>query len=140
MKEYTTKDAAKLLGVQTSTIRFYDKEGLLPFMQRRESGYRVFHENDLALLRTIDCLKRTGMPIKDIRRFTDLLLERDASLQARYEMFLERREAVKEQIAELENTLEFIEKKCRYYETAIEAGTESIHYRELQEGILPCEA
>jgi DNA-binding transcriptional MerR regulator len=66
MSKYTIKDAAKIMNVPTSTIRFYDKEGLLPFMERLESGYRVFSEEDLAMLRTIDCLKKTGMSIKEI--------------------------------------------------------------------------
>ena len=42
MQKYTIKDAAKIMNVPTSTIRFYDKEGLLPFMERMESGYRIF--------------------------------------------------------------------------------------------------
>lgn len=50
-EKYTVKDAAKLMGVPTSTIRYYDKEGLLPFMERMESGYRIFTEKDIATLR-----------------------------------------------------------------------------------------
>ena len=50
--------------VPTSTIRYYDKEGLLPFVERLESGYRIFTEKDLATLRIIDCLKKTGMSIR----------------------------------------------------------------------------
>ena len=60
---YTIKDAAKMMGVPTSTIRYYDKEGLLPFMKRLESGYRVFTEKDIATLRIINCLKKT-CPLK----------------------------------------------------------------------------
>ena len=59
--KYTIKDAARIMGVPTSTIRYYDKEGLLPFVERLASGYRIFTEKDIATLRIIDCLKKTGM-------------------------------------------------------------------------------
>lgn len=126
-EKYTIKDAAQMMGVPTSTIRYYDKEGLLPFMERMESGYRIFTEKDIATLRIIDCLKKTGMPIKEIRQFTDWLEQGDASLQQRYEMFLERKRIVEAQMAELQETLNTINYKCWYYETAIAAGTEKIH-------------
>ena len=116
-ERYTIKDAAQMMGVPTSTIRYYDKEGLLPFMERMESGYRIF----------IDCLKKTGMPIKEIRQFTDWLEQGDDSLQQRYEMFLERKRIVEAQMAELQETLNTINYKCWYYKTAIAAGTEKIH-------------
>lgn len=62
----------------------------------------------------------------------------DDSLQERYEMFLERKKAVEAQMADLQKTLDFINHKCWYYETAIEAGTEKIHFKEQSEE-LPCE-
>lgn len=124
MSKYTIKDAAKLMDVPTSTIRYYDKEGLLPFMERLESGYRIFTESDLAMLKTIDCLKKTGMPIKDIRQFIEWVQAGDASLAQRYDLFLERKRAVEEQIAELQSTLDIVNFKCWYYQTALEQGTE----------------
>ena len=130
MKHYTIKDAAKKMNVPTSTIRYYDKEGLLPFMGRSESGYRLFTEKDIATLQIIDCLKKTGMPIKEIRQFSEWMQNGAASLQQRYEMFLERKRAVEAQMTELKEILDTINYKCWYYETAIAAGTEKIHSEE----------
>ncbi len=90
------------------------------------------------MLRVIECLKKSGMSIKDIRQFSEWVLMGDDSLQERYEMFLERKKAVEAQMAELQKTLDFINHKCWYYETAIEAGTEKIHFKE-QSDELPCE-
>lgn len=129
-KKYTIKDAADMMHVPTSTIRYYDKEGLLPFVERLESGYRIFTEKDLATLRIIDCLKKTGMSIREIRQFSQWLEQGDASLQQRYEMFLERKRAVEAQMKELQGILDIINMKCRYYEEAIAAGTEKIHFKE----------
>lgn len=136
---YTIKEAAELMHVTPTTLRYYDKQGLLPFVKRKESGYRIFSDNDILMLRVIECLKRTGMPIKDIRQFTDWVLQGDASLQQRYHMFLERRRVVEEQISRLQKTLEFINHKCWYYETALAAGTEKIHFTEPVEYKLTCE-
>lgn len=131
-KTYTIKDAAKIMNVPKSTIRFYDKEGLLPFINRLDSGYRVFTAKDIATLRVIDCLKKTGMSIKEIRQFSDWLELGDASLQQRYAMFQERKKVVEAQMEELQAVLDIINHKCWYYETAIAAGTEKIHQDETQ--------
>ena len=124
---YTVGEMAKLMGVPASTLRYYDKEGLLPFIERQESGCRVFSEKNMEALRIIDCLKKTGMSIKEIRQFSQWLEQGDASLRQRYEMFLERRRVVEEQMAKLQEVLNTINYKCWYYETAIAAGTEKIH-------------
>lgn len=126
-ENFTIKDAARFMGVPTSTIRYYDKEGLLPFVERKESGYRIFTEKDIATLRIIDCLKKTGMSIREIRQFSEWIEQGDASLQQRYEMFLERRRIVEKQMAELQKILDIVNYKCWYYETAVAAGTEKIH-------------
>lgn len=135
---YTIKQAAALTNLTPVTLRYYDKQGLLPLMERRESGYRMFSDGDIAMLRVIECLKKSGMSIKDIRQFSQWVLMGDDSLQERYEMFLERKKAVEAQMADLQKTLDFINHKCWYYETAIEAGTEKIHFKEQSEK-LPCE-
>ena len=111
---YTIKEVSDMLNIPASTIRYYDKEGLLPQIERKDSGYRLFSEENLGALRLIECLKSTGMPIKDIRRFFEWVEQGDASLQQRYEMFLERRRAVEQQMKELEKTLEIIDYKCWY--------------------------
>ena len=127
MSTYTIKDAAKLMNVPPSTIRYYDKEGLIPSIKRKETGYRIFTEEALSALKIIDCLKKTGMPIKDIRQFFQWIDEGDDSLEERYEMFLERKAAVEAQMAELQQIMDTINYKCWYYETALKAGTEDVH-------------
>lgn len=136
---YTIKEAADMMNVPATTLRYYDKEGLLPFIQRRESGYRIFSESDINMLRIIECLKKTGMPIKDIKRFTGWVQQGDESLQERYEMFLERKKIVEAQMEDLQKTLDLINHKCWYYETAIAAGTEKIHFNDKVEEKAPCE-
>lgn len=139
---YTIKEAAEKVGHTTVTVRYYDREGLFPNLRRTEAGYRVFDEDDITFLKVVECLKRSGMSIKDIRQFSEWVREGDASLQQRYDMFQERRRDVERQIAELEGVLETIEHKCRYYEEALEAGAESIFQGRSEpdaEGCFRCE-
>lgn len=124
---YTIKQAAEKMGVSIPTLRYYDKEGLLPFIEKKENGTRVFKEEDLNTLRIISCMKSSGMPIKDIKRYMDMCIEGNETLEARLEIFLKRKEVVKEQIEELNRIMDVIEHKISYYEIAIEAGTEEVH-------------
>ena len=81
---YTIKEAAVKMNLPASTIRYYDKQGLLPFVQRSESGYRMFSEKDIDLLNMIECLKLTGMPIKEIKQFTAMILHCNIKSKIRY--------------------------------------------------------
>lgn len=99
----------------------------MPFVERTPNGTRLFKESDIESLKIIQCLKSTGMPIKEIKGFIAWCQEGDSTLQQRYDMFLERKAAVEAQLEELHRTMEVINHKCRYYSTAIEAGTEDIH-------------
>ena len=116
---YTIGQVAEKVGLTAHTLRYYDKEGLLPFVERTESGVRRFKESDFEWLQIIDCLKATGMPIKDIRQFVDWVIQGDSTLDKRYAMFLERRKEAQQQMKELQKTLDTIEYKCAYYKKAL---------------------
>lgn len=120
---YTVGEMAKKLGVSPSTLRYYDKEGLLPFVARSEGGIRIFQDSDLEWLHIISCLKATGMQIKDIRSFIYLCMQGDETIDARLSLFQKRKAEVERQMAELQDTLDTITFKCWYYETAKAAGT-----------------
>lgn len=123
----TIGEAAQKVNLTPHTIRYYDKSGLLPFIEKNESGIRYFTEKDIEGLNVINCLKSTGMPIKEIKVFMDWCMEGDSTIGERYNMFLERKEAVEAQIEELKKSLKMIEYKCWYYKTALDAGTLKIH-------------
>lgn len=123
---YTIGEMAKKLGVAPSTLRYYDKEGLIPTIERSKGGIRVFRDSDFELLKIIECLKATGMQLKDIKTFVKLTLEGDSSINARLELFQNQRVIVEKQILQLQETLNTIAYKCWYYETAKQYGTTEI--------------
>ena len=124
---YTIRQVAEKMGVTVSTLRYYDKEGLLPFVDKKPNGTRVFKDEDFQWLAIIACMKNSGMPIKDIKKFMDFCNEGDNTLKERLKIFIERKEAVQKQIEELNKVMETINHKIWYYETAIEAETEAVH-------------
>lgn len=125
---YSIKEVSEMLGIPASTIRYYDKEGLLPFVERGESGYRLFSDENVRTLRFIECLKTTGMAIKDIQTFFEWVVEGESTMQKRYDLFLKQRGIVEEQIKQLQKTLEVIDYKCAMYEHAIKIGAPDIHW------------
>ena len=120
---YTIGEAAQRMHLSAPTLRYYDKEGLLPFVDRSAGCARMFKESDFEWLRLIECLKSTGMPIRDIKQFIDWYMEGDTTLPQRRDMFYERRRAVEAQIETLQATLDMIDYKCWYYDTAVAAGS-----------------
>ena len=123
---YTVGEMAKLLGVTASTLRYYDKEGLLPFVERSSGGIRMFQESDIEWLQVIGCMKKAGMSIKDIRRYIEMALQGDDTIALRLAMFQRQRQVLQQQLQELRHTMEMVDYKCWYYETAQKAGTVAV--------------
>ena len=126
---YTVGEMAKKIGVAPSTLRYYDKEGLLPFVERSSCGIRVFKEADYEWLKVIECLKKTGMPLKDIKTFIEMAMQGDETIDERLELIRKQRDEVGKQIAELQETMDTLNFKCWYYETAKSAGTTAVPRR-----------
>ncbi|WP_440896640.1 MerR family transcriptional regulator [Amphibacillus sp. Q70] len=124
---YSISDVAKKLNLTISTLRYYDREGLIPFVERTANGTRVFKDSDIDLLKVVQCLKSSGMAIKDIKTFIEWASAGDSTLQQRYDLFIGQKAVVEKQMEELEKTLDLINHKCHYYQVALEAGTENVH-------------
>ena len=120
---YTVGETARMLHVPASTLRYYDKEGLLPSVERTSGGIRMFKDDDIEWLRIIDCLKKSGMSIRDIREYIALVAQGDSTINERLQLFYRQREILKAQMRELQKTLDTLDYKCWLYETAQEAGT-----------------
>ncbi len=123
---YTVGEMAKKIGLAPSTLRYYDKEGLLPFVERSSSGIRMFKDADFEWLQVIECLKKTGMQLCDIKRFVEMAMQGDETIDERLFLIKKQHQAVEKQIDALNETLKTLEFKTWYYETAKAAGTTEI--------------
>ncbi len=133
---YTVGDVASHLGISASTLRYYDKEGLLPFVERSSGGVRMFRDSDIEWLKIIECMKKAGMSIKDIRLYIEMALKGDETIDSRLALFEKQREILKARLEELQHTMEIVEYKCWYYETAKAAGTTEA-LKQLNESEIP---
>ncbi|MBO9597668.1 MAG: MerR family transcriptional regulator [Cohnella sp.] len=113
---YTINEVARMCDLSAYTLRFYDKEGLLPFVSRTPSGIRSFSERDLELIKLICCLKNTGMPIKEIKRYIDMVMDGAETVEARRQMMVDHRKEVLRQIDELKKNVNLIDLKIAFYD------------------------
>ena len=122
---YTIGQVSEMFSIPVSTLRYYDKEGLFPHLERK-GNIRYFSDDELEALRVIDCLKRSGLEIKDIKQFFVWVTEGAGSYSKRKELFESRKTAVEEEINALEKTLAMLKFKCWYYEKALTDGKEDV--------------
>lgn len=120
---YTIGQVAERFGLSVSTLRYYDKEGLFPDLER-VNGIRRFHDHDLEALRVIECLKKSGLEIRDIRQFMDWCGQGSATYPQRRNLFLKQKATVEAELDRLRDTLAMLDYKCWYYEQAIRDGSE----------------
>ncbi len=120
-------EVSKITGLSEHTLRYYEKEGLLPNVAKRRGGVRDYCNTDIEALGVIECLKQTGMPLADIRQFMQWCAMGDKTITQRRDMFINRKRAVMEKIAELKHALKLIDFKIKYYTDACDAGTLKIY-------------
>lgn len=124
IKTYSIGQVAKMFNISIYTLRYYDKEGIIPNLEKTASGIRKFTDKDLETIQVIKCLKTAGMSMQEIKDYMDLAIKGDVSLEQRLEIFEEARANVLQQIKKLQDTLKMIDFKRNYYKTAIKEGTE----------------
>lgn len=127
MKTFSIGDSAQHMNVSTDTLRYYEKEGLLPFVKRDQAGRRQFTEDDLGYLEVIDCMKKSAIPVKEIGQFIEYCMAGDQTLADRYEFLGEHEATLEAKIASLEAQLAFLRWKKWYYKRALDAGTEQVN-------------
>jgi len=121
---YSIGEISEMFHLPIPTLRFYDKEGLLLDLERDSSGIRKFNDKTIEALRVIECLKKSGMQIKEIKEFMHWCSLGDKTIAKRKNMFLNQKENIEQEIKELEKALNMIKYKCWYYDEALKDGTE----------------
>lgn len=125
--EYSIGQVAKQFGLPVSTLRYYDREGLFPGLER-SGGIRRFGPQELERLRLIECLKRSGLEIRDIRQFMQWCTEGASSYPKRRQLLERQKETLEAQMDDLRRSLAMLQFKCWYYEQAMrDGGEEHIH-------------
>lgn len=120
---YTIGQVSEIFNIPISTLRYYDKEGFFPNLER-DAGIRKFSDNELEAINVIECLKKSGLEIKEIRQFFEWVSQGSETYPNRKELFENRKKAVEQEIEHLKKVLDMLNFKCWYYSKAIEDGNE----------------
>ncbi|MGN1021739.1 MAG: MerR family transcriptional regulator [Aristaeellaceae bacterium] len=120
---YTIGQVADMMGLPVSTLRYYDKEGLFPGLERT-NGIRRFSERELEALRVIECLKRSGLEIRDIRAFMQWCAQGSDTYPQRLALFQRQKAAVEQEMERMSRVLDMLRFKCWYYGQAMQDGHE----------------
>jgi DNA-binding transcriptional MerR regulator len=115
MKEeqfYTIKQTAEQTGITEDTIRYYEKIALLPRAERKDNGHRIYRQEDINTIRLIACLKKTGMPLEEMRPFLAVSADTDpAEYPELVELLTSHRKNIVSQIASMQQVVDFIDMK-----------------------------
>ncbi|MCD7033608.1 MerR family transcriptional regulator [Metabacillus sp. GX 13764] len=120
MNYYSIGQAAEKFGITESALRYYEKKGLLPLMERDEAGRRIFSENQMALFETVLCLKNTNMPISKIKQYIEWVVEGDSTIEQRLSMMEKHKKAVLAEISLMTVSIKRIDYKISRYLDAIQ--------------------
>lgn len=117
---YSIKNVAEKVNISPHTLRYYEKEGLLTEIHRSKGGIRYYTDEDIEVLDLICCLKKTGLPLKEIKTFVQLSREGDATLKERCAILKTQQQSVMEQIAEMQQYLEKVTWKLNYFTSLLQ--------------------
>ncbi|NBD27482.1 MerR family transcriptional regulator [Paenibacillus glycinis] len=113
---FSIKEASQRLGCPAHTIRYYEKEGLLPFIERDEQGNRVFEERDLDWMRLMTCFRATGMKVADLKQIVDLALLGESTIPQRQAILEAHKEELRRRQADLDVAFEAVNRKLTVYD------------------------
>lgn len=115
---YTISEVAAFTGLTAHTLRWYERIGLMPHVDRSHTGQRRFTNRDLDWLAFVGKLRLTGMPVADMVRYAELLREGEHTFEERQELLEATRRDVRTRIAELQDTLAVLDHKIDFYASA----------------------
>lgn len=122
---YTVKQVADQLEMNPHTVRFYTDKELIPGLKRGENNVRLFDEDTIGWLQGVKALRNSGMSVEAIKKYVDLCLVGEAAIPERLEIIKDQQEKVNAQLAELQQSSQFLAEKVHFYENLLE-GKETL--------------
>ena len=112
---YSAKEAAEITGLSTATLRYYEKEKLLPPIARNSQKYRQYTDEDMEWIKMIQCMRMANISIRSIKQYVELLIQGGKTLKQRYDMVQGHIKDIENQITNLQNALILTQKKLIFY-------------------------
>ena len=112
----TIAEASKKVNLSADTLRYYERIGLIPEVNRTESGIRNYTEEDLGWIESSKCMRNAGMSIEALIEYIKLYKKGDVTLEARKQLLISQKDVIKERLEEIQNTFDRINYKIKNYE------------------------
>lgn len=113
---YTMMETCRLTGLSYQTLKYYCNEGLVPDVQRDANNRRIFSEHMVKWIKDLNCLKKCGMSIEEMKEYLAMCLEGQASIPRRQAMLVVKKQKLQEAMAELKASMDYIDKKQKFYD------------------------
>lgn len=121
---YTIREVCKQTGLTYQTVKFYCNEGLVPNVKRNENNnYREFDDRDINWIKSLDCLKKCGMSIQEMKEYLALCLKGQSTIPERKVILEKKRQQLIERIAELNSCVDYIDWKQNFYDDVLTGKT-----------------
>lgn len=124
---YTMRQAAKLAGMNYETLRFYCKEGLVPNVKRDKNNYRIFDDNNITWLKSLECFKQSGMGITELRHFMNLSIEGEDTVIERMSILNNKKKELYEEIEKIKRNIDYIDHKLERYQDLLDGKAQYIN-------------
>ena len=109
-------EVSEQCGISIDTLRYYERIGLIPPVNRNESGIRDYSELDVRRVEFIKCMRRAGLPIEVLTEYYGLVQQGDQTMEARKAILINQREQLVAKMAELQKTIDLVDHKLEVYE------------------------
>lgn len=113
---YTMKEACEKTGLSYETLKFYCNQGLVPNVKRDAKNYRIFDDQDVAWINSLNCLKNCGMSLAEMKRYLALCLKGDSSIPERKVILAEKRSRLEEEAKRIQDSIAYIDWKQGFYD------------------------
>lgn len=112
-------EVSQQYGLSSDTLRYYERVGLIPPVNRNESGIRDYNELDLRRVDFIKCMRSAGLPVEVLIEYVALVQQGDKTIEARKDILREQRELLLARMNEMQKTLDILDHKIEVYEKAV---------------------
>ena len=116
----TVQEVAEIFGLSPHTVRFYDNEGLIPGTKRSDANQRLFDDEEIEWLFVSLSLRRSGLSVKEVKRYVELYQQGDGTIAERLEIMVARRKETLAEVEALENRLAMLDRKIEHYQRLLE--------------------
>lgn len=120
---YSMKETCEKVGMTYETLKYYCNEGLIPNVKRDKNNYRIFDDNNIAWIKSLTCLKKCNMSIKEMKQYLALCLKGESTIPERQVIIAEKKKQLLKEMSDLQESLDFLNWKETFYNDVLSGKT-----------------